>query len=254
MKHWEISIEDITCDYKNLLGRGEYGNVYLGSWLGTPVAIKNVEYALSEASKTLLERELNTMTYIHHPHVCQLLGYTRKPFNIVMEYFENGNLRDYMENNHFNTTKIIDFIIDILRGLVYLHSNRIGSIIHRDLKPDNLLITRSGKVKISDFGLSKMLKTTENMVVSNHKIGSKYYMSPEIENGEPYNEKTDIWSLGIIIMDFFQSCSIDNELKEIIGFMTNNNPQRRPSAKKLLSFFEAFKNKLVEKSKKTCCY
>ena len=83
--HWVIPREMIQVDETQILGKGKYGNVYLGNWLGTPVAIKHFEEYLPLEIKSIIQREFSTMTRIHHPHVCQLLGYTEEPFQIVME-------------------------------------------------------------------------------------------------------------------------------------------------------------------------
>ena len=90
-----------------------------------------------------------------------------------------------------NEELISTIIQNILFGLLYLHSI---NIIHRDIKCQNLLLSNEGRVKISDFGIS----INKNNINYNNRVGTPYWMSPEVINRQKYNEKTDIWSLGII--------------------------------------------------------
>ena len=89
-------------------------------------------------------------------------------------------------------------MVDILRALVYLHSRKPEQVIHRDLKPENLLVSKSGKVKIADFGLSKILVSDNTIYSDGWRVGTGKYMAPEMRDVEPYNEKIDIYSLGMI--------------------------------------------------------
>lgn len=248
--HWAIKssyiiVEDI------LLGEGKFGRVYLGNWLGTPVAVKHLEDEVHDDIKELVEKEFSTMTRIHHPNVCQLLGFTKEPFQIVMEYFENGNLREYMQRRDPSPLERVGYVVDILRGLTYLHSRHPEQVVHRDLKPENLLVSNSGRIKIADFGLSTILR--ESGPVSDFRVGTERYMSPEMKFCQPYTEKTDIWSLGIILRELFvKKCP---EVEESVELMLQTNPQKRPSAHKLLELFMALKKKIKTKMEatKTCC-
>jgi len=247
--HWVIAPSSLTVT-DTLLGRGKFGCVYLGNWLGTPVAVKHLEEDIHEDIKELVEREFSTMTRIHHPNVCQLLGFTKEPFRIVMEYFENGNLQDYLEKRDLKPKERINIVVDILRGLTYLHSRHPEQVVHRDLKPENLLVSKSGRIKIADFGLSKILRDHQTSI-HDFKVGTEKYMSPEMKFCQPYNEKTDIWSLGIILRDLFlQKCP---EVRESIELMLQTNHQKRPSSIKLLEFFLTVKERMIREEHKTIC-
>ena len=251
--HWVIPREMIQVDETHILGKGKYGNVYLGNWLGTPVAIKHFEEYLPLEIKSIIQREFSTMTRIHHPHVCQLLGYTEEPFQIVMEYFVNGNLREYIDTKPTTLADRVGFMVDILRALVYLHSRKPEQVIHRDLKPENLLVSKSGKVKIADFGLSKILVSDNTIYSDGWRVGTGKYMAPEMRDVEPYNEKIDIYSLGIITREIFKDMNPPPEIEETISLMLENNYKRRPSAEKLLEFFLAYHKKVLNERPKTSC-
>jgi serine/threonine protein kinase len=140
--------------------------------------------------------------------------------------------------------------VDILRGLTYLHSRHPEQVVHRDLKPENLLVSKSGRIKIADFGLSTILRDRQTSI-HDFKVGTEKYMSPEMKFCQPYNEKTDIWSLGIILRDLFlQKCP---EVRGSIELMLQTNHQKRPSSIKLLEFFLTVKERMIREEHKTIC-
>ena len=118
---------------------------------------------------------------------------------IILEYFEYGNIMSYLNkiNYPINEELISTIIQNVLFGLLYLHSI---NIIHRDIKCQNLLLSDEGRVKISDFGIS----INKNVLNCNNRVGTPYWMSPEVINRQRYNEKTDIWSLGIICYELVE--------------------------------------------------
>ncbi len=118
---------------------------------------------------------------------------------IILEYFEYGNIMSYLTkiNYPINEELISTIIQNVLFGLLYLHSI---NIIHRDIKCQNLLLSDEGRVKISDFGIS----INKNVLNCNNRVGTPYWMSPEVINRQRYNEKTDIWSLGIICYELVE--------------------------------------------------
>ena len=88
------------------------------------------------------------------------------------------------------------FFIQIAIGVYHLHSK---NILHRDLKTMNILLTKDNKVKIGDLGLAKCLEASDQLAHS--KVGTPYYLSPEVCEDKPYNRKSDIWSLGCILYE-----------------------------------------------------
>ena len=122
-------------------------------------------------------------------------------FNIILEYCEGLDLRkfinDYKSHNHSIPNYIVNYIIkQIINGLKEIHKK---NLIHRDLKPENIFITNDFLIKIGDFGITKQLDYINKY--ANTQIGTLQYMAPEVLNGEKYNQKVDIWSLGCIIYE-----------------------------------------------------
>jgi serine/threonine protein kinase len=118
-----------------------------------------------------------------------------------MEYASGGTLRTlifrYQEHKWKMSSKdFVEVFMDIVYGLRFLHSK---NIIHRDIKPENILMTSDFRVKLADFGVSKIV---ENCYPQFHtSIGSLTYMSPEVYLHRPYDKKCDIWALGLIFYE-----------------------------------------------------
>ena len=163
---------------------------------------------MKEENKKQIYNEASIMKKLFHPNVISFkevfkdikLDY----FYIVMEYANDGDLskkiksqksKNYGEK-YFSEEKILQYFYQICRGLQYIHSK---NIIHRDIKSQNIFLMKNGKIKIGDFGIAKALTNTKNNATT--IIGTPYYFSPEIINGESYNYKTDIWSLGVVLYE-----------------------------------------------------
>ena len=257
---WEINLSEINIFYDKLIGEGSFSKVYLAEWKKTIVAVKI--FIENNVDKSyLFDREFDTMTRAHHPNIIQLLGYIEEPFMIVMEYLPKKDLLSIINCSLTSLDKKIDISINILRGINYLHTRKPDYIIHRDLKPQNIIFTVSGKPKIADFGLSRLLKN--KFIISNKKrlpknndlseyVGSNRYMAPEIRFGKIYNHKIDIWSLGIIFYELFENTRYENnfiwiktptKIKNIItNFMLCEDYNHRLDADKLIDLFIIAKN------------
>ena len=179
-------------------------------------------------------------------------------FNIQMEYCE-GSLRDYLwKRREVDLEVCYDMMSQILDGLRFLHTN---GVIHRDVKPDNILLYKRNPlmVKISDFGLAKAFHKKLTMTESSTYAGSFLYASPEQYSGESYSFSTDIYSLGIMLLEIQKIFTTDMErillLREVresrvlptdvrygdlILRMTSKHPSDRPSVVQLqIIFFNA---------------
>ena len=183
------------------LGEGSYGKVKLAvnKETGEEVAIKIIpksEFLQSPDLQEKVQREISLMKIVSHPGILKLIDVleSQRHLYIVMEYAEQGELFDYLVTNQFLEPNVaIEFFRQIVCTVDYLHS--LG-ICHRDLKPENLLIDEFGRVKISDFGLSRFVD--KNGLVDT-PCGSPCYASPECVSGKPYDgRKSDIWSIGVI--------------------------------------------------------
>ena len=163
---------------------------------------------MKEESKKQIYNEASIMKKLLHPNVISFKDVFKDTkldyFYIVMEYANDGDLSKKIKTQknkiigekYFSEEKIMQYFYQICRGLQYIHSK---NIIHRDIKSQNIFLMKNGKIKIGDFGIAKALTNTKNNATT--IIGTPYYFSPEIINGEPYNYKTDIWSLGVVLYE-----------------------------------------------------
>lgn len=144
------------------------------------------------------------------PHLVQLKGFTQTEdsYYFLLEFIENDSLskiiKKYNQKNpkkSMDQSLILNIFSQILDGLMYLHQTL--NIIHRDIKPDNILMDKNWQVKISDFGLSAFSQEAdedvpESLKVHGTKVGDFCWFCPEIERGEKYDKRADIYSLGLI--------------------------------------------------------
>ena len=244
---------------KMIIGKSVNYTVYLCEWRGLIVAVKRLDIKqLDDGMKHKLtqhlKHEICILVKMHHPNIVQILGITLDPFQIVLEYFPLRDL-NYFQSRHKSIlfscflsasrykTKY-KWTIDILLALIYLHERRPESVIHRDLKPSNVLITNDDSLKITDFGLSKLhtdyyeiLSTSEqnleNMMDTHPKkfdtfdIGTYWYMSPEIRTHTPYDNKMDIWSLGLVLYEIWENCRVNTIVDSPVDFIEKNSTRRK---------------------------
>jgi len=189
--------------------------VYRATWRGTSVVAKVVlETAHGEDSDRLTQElihEINLLATIHHPDLVMFLGavVSDPPIMFITEYMEGGDLeRYYMRmrkeqqtpNWHAAIGQQIKWCSAVARGLCFLHSCKTP-IIHRDLKPLNLLLSKLLEIKITDFGISKVIAPVGCKVKRTHTmgLGSHHYMAPEVVRSGQYDTKADIYSFALIM-------------------------------------------------------
>uniref|UniRef100_A0A3Q2NPW9 non-specific serine/threonine protein kinase n=1 Tax=Fundulus heteroclitus TaxID=8078 RepID=A0A3Q2NPW9_FUNHE len=121
-----------------------------------------------------------------------------------MEYCDGGDLLKKINTQRgipFSEEQIVDWFVQICLGLKHIHDRKV---LHRDIKSQNIFLTSGGmKVKLGDFGIARILNNTLEMART--CVGTPYYLSPEICESRPYNNKTDIWSLGCVL---YELCSL----------------------------------------------
>ena len=171
----------------------------------TPLAVKILN-VFDKGKRDQLLRELRTLyTSQNFPwlvafHDCL---YDEGAMYIVLEYMDGGSLADVLQAAQLTGSSALSEAVmarlaaRVLGGLNYLHRERHQ--VHRDMKPGNILLNTRGEVKISDFGLSAELDSTKEMCAT--FIGTHAYMSPERLSGKPYSFASDIWSLGITLVE-----------------------------------------------------
>lgn len=195
---------DPTVLYPDLrkIGEGAAGEVFLAtdSQTGRRVAIKKM--ALTAQNLKLISTEIQIMKTSKHPNIIEYIDsyIVEKKLWVVMEYMGAGCLTevlDQFDSGVAMTEAQIAFVCKAtLKGLSYAHSMHR---IHRDIKSDNILLGSDGSCKIADFGYAAQLTQEKSKRIT--IVGTPYWMAPELIRGQNYDQKVDIWSLGIMVME-----------------------------------------------------
>ena len=193
-------------DYKKIkfLGEGSYASVYQvqNKFTGSICAMKIIKkkFSSSSSEEKEIRNEINILRMMDHPNILKLFEFysTEKEFSIVTELCPMGELFDQIINKGpFDERYSAYILYQIFSAINYCHKM---NIVHRDLKPENILIVNKDEneypfIKVCDFGTSKIF---EAGFVERKVVGSSYYIAPEVLNRK-YNEKCDIWSMGVIM-------------------------------------------------------
>jgi len=194
----------------NQIGKGSFGRVFLGEYLGTEVAVKQIyrDETQKDELEKFLEREL-AICKLSHPNIVQLIGLcmNEKYVYLVTEYIPGGDLRSHLKNSggKLDWDIKLKIALDIARSMAFLHSK---DIIHRDLKSKNLLVDVGWRIKVCDFGFArKISKETQEMTI----CGTDEWMSPQVILGMEYGKKADVFSYGIVLTEIITERKIHNE-------------------------------------------
>ncbi|KAK8654524.1 hypothetical protein V6N13_128487 [Hibiscus sabdariffa] len=219
--HREVDMEEAT-----LIGEGSHGEVYLVNWRGTEVAAKTIRSSIAsnpKAKNTFL-KELALWQRLRHPNIVQFLGVLKHSDRLIFltEYLRNGCLHEILrKKGRPDPQTAISYALDIAsvgaviessnelisfspcRGMNYLHQHRPHAIIHRDLTPRNVLQDEAGRLKVTDFGLSKLAQEKDSY---GYKMtgGTDRYMAPEVYRRESYGKSVDVFSFALIVHEIFQ--------------------------------------------------
>ncbi len=200
----------------SLIGEGGMGEVYLAkdTILGRRVALKLLPSYISNDPDRLrrFKQEARTASSLSHPNVCVIHEISEtddgRPF-IAMEHVEGVTLRQRIEQRGMKLGDALDIAIQIADALRGAHE---AGVVHRDIKPENIMIRRDGYVKVLDFGLAKLTErrnsrdgvTMSTLLVNSSPgtvMGTAGYMSPEQARGVSVDERTDIWSLAVVLYE-----------------------------------------------------
>ncbi|EER09630.1 serine-threonine protein kinase, putative [Perkinsus marinus ATCC 50983] len=189
------------------LGTGLTADVYSGTWHGTDVAIKRVDWTMAsdyEATKASLLRELTLMTRLRHPGIVMVMGacLSSRPLRLVCELCRGGSLDSLLYKQPevgLCSKQKWKMCMDVAQAMNYLHTST-PMIVHRDLKSPNLLLAHPVLLKVSDFGLSRA--TAEGGDFAVNAEGTYTWMAPELlERPDFYTEKVDVYSYGICMYE-----------------------------------------------------
>jgi NIMA (never in mitosis gene a)-related kinase 1/4/5 len=199
--------QQVIRDYilKEKLGTGSYGVVYKVLKRGDKQFYVLKQISLFNMNKAQIDEVKNESKILASLNSMFIVRYydsfiDNNNLNIIMEYCDGGDL-SHLLNNQMKTgklpneDKIWKFFIQISLGIAYIHNKKI---LHRDLKTLNIFLTKDDKVKIGDLGVAKVLNQTN---FARTFVGTPYYLSPEICEEKPYNEKSDVWALGCILYE-----------------------------------------------------
>jgi eukaryotic-like serine/threonine-protein kinase len=207
-----------TYRLQKILGRGGVGAVFIAedTRLGRQVALKILPSILDANDERVLrfQQEARTASSVSHQNIAHIyeFGEHNGHYYLAMEYIDGQTLRQYLKEKPPDIETAINFISQITKALTAAH--RAG-IIHRDIKPENIMITGENTVKVLDFGLAKPVNTTftagdkpSAMLLNDSLIttpgliiGTAAYMSPEQAQGKTLDERTDLWSLGVLFYE-----------------------------------------------------
>jgi serine/threonine-protein kinase len=185
------------------LGSGGMADVYLAEdqELGRRVALKllNERHAADDQFVERFRREAQSAAGLNHPNIVSIFdrGRAEGTYYIAMEYLDGRTLKELLVRNGPTPIPIaIDYARQILGALAFAHRN---GIVHRDIKPHNIVVGRDGRLKVTDFGIAR--SGASQMTEAGSIVGTAQYLSPEQARGAPVDQRSDLYSLGIVLYE-----------------------------------------------------
>ncbi len=192
-----------------LLGEGASGSVFLAHDLllaERPVAIKLLRATDSEHALARLREEAALTQSLTHCNIVQLYSFERTTIGedgrvsafLAMEFVDGSTLRQLLAQGPLPIDEALRIFRQLVDGLACAHE---AGVVHRDLKPDNILLTSDGVVKLTDFGVAKLLVGDADLTRTGQVLGTPGYMAPELYSGGEATTESDIYSLGLILYE-----------------------------------------------------
>jgi serine/threonine protein kinase len=238
------------------LGQGAMGAVYLARHeeTGRRVALKLMLAGLDSNPKAQarFEREADVLKQLRHPNVVQLVAigkFRGRPF-YAMEFIEGESLDRVLERRRrLGWQEAAEIAKQVCAALQHVHDK---GILHRDLKPSNLMVTKDGKVKLTDFGIAKDLDRTA-LTSANYTVGTAAYMSPEQCRGEAdIDHRTDLYSLGVVLFELIagrRPFEADSPVQMLMKHLRAKPPRVREFAPDVPAELDSLIDQLLEKKR-----
>jgi len=230
-----------------LLGHGGMGAVYKARQRGLDrlVALKILppQVSAEPAFAERFAREARALARLSHPNIVTVfdLGQSGPLYYFLMEFVDGVNLRQLLQSHRLTPPETLGLLPQICEALEYAHGE---GIVHRDIKPENILLDQKGRVKVADFGLSKLLQPGPKdlqLTQSSQVLGTVHYMAPEqLEKPLEVDHRADIYSLGVVLYEMLtgelplgrfelpsKKAAVDSRLDELVLRAMQRNPGRR---------------------------
>lgn len=216
---------------RRLLGTGGMASVWLAmdSRLEREVAIKVLAdvLALDEGYVARFEREARLAAGLSHPNLVGIYDFSvhgTRPY-LVLEYIAGGTLADRLRGQQTPRGDPVALACELLDAVGYIHK---AGVIHRDIKPANVLIGNDGRARLTDFGIAQPSDAT-TLTRTGHVIGTQRYLAPEVLAGHSANERSDLYSCGILLGECLGP-GTPRQLRRLVSLLTDPDAQRRPGS------------------------
>lgn len=245
----ELADQFPNLEILELAGRGGMGAVYKvrQTDLNRIAALKVLppEVAENPAFAVRFERESQALAKLNHPNVVQIYqsGKTDRYYYFLMEFVDGINLRDAIRSGDLEPHEALAIVPQICDALQYAHTE---GVVHRDIKPENILLDKDGRVKVTDFGLAKMVDWAHDASLTGTQqvMGTAHYMAPEqVQETRNVDHRADIYSLGVVFYEMLtgqlplgrfalpsESAAVDSRLDRVVLRTLENEPDRRYQA------------------------
>lgn len=233
-----IPVDLLNYQLVRLIGSGGMGEVYLArnKNIEQYVAVKALhpKYADNPMIRARFKQEAVMLNSLNHPNIVKFLNFVENEYGVflIMEYVDGCTLEEYItkRNGLIVEEKAYPMFAEILSAFSYAHQH---GIIHRDIKPSNIFLDKNGHIKIMDFGIAQIISEVNEKTQGGIPMGTPAYMSPEQIYGQPLNQRSDVYSLGVLFHQMltgrapYDSTTMTDQ--QIKSYVVNENLPRMKS-------------------------